>query len=106
MLRSHLDLDLLLFDPEIKRTLRRARHVRRRAELENTLRSQAARLASGCNLIHWSDSDTDSDTRTISLDTVKIVKGAKKHEFGGKTGCLGAQASAQAPKREATETQT
>ncbi|MED6164413.1 hypothetical protein PIB30_089782 [Stylosanthes scabra] len=49
MLRSHLDLGLLLFDPEIERTLRRARQARRRAEL--------ARLASDNNPFDWPGED-------------------------------------------------
>ncbi|MED6113617.1 hypothetical protein PIB30_072538 [Stylosanthes scabra] len=51
---SHSDSSLLLFDPEIERTLCRARQARRRAEL--------ARLASDNNPFDWSNSDSDSDT--------------------------------------------
>ncbi|MED6165573.1 hypothetical protein PIB30_100843 [Stylosanthes scabra] len=43
---SNSDPNLLLFDPEIERTLRRARQVRCRIELENNLRSQTGNLAS------------------------------------------------------------
>ncbi|MED6201480.1 hypothetical protein PIB30_095505 [Stylosanthes scabra] len=65
---SHSDPGLLLFDPEIERTLRRARQTRRRAEL--------TRLASDNNPFDWSNSDSDSDTR-ISSDTGTFTMGER-----------------------------
>ncbi|MED6144835.1 hypothetical protein PIB30_019267 [Stylosanthes scabra] len=67
MSRSNSNPDLFLFDPKIERTLRRAWQVKRQVELENTLRSQAARLESNNDFIHLSDSDSDSCT--TSSDT-------------------------------------
>ncbi|MED6164185.1 hypothetical protein PIB30_087244 [Stylosanthes scabra] len=67
MLRSHSDPGLLLFDPEIERTLRRARQARRRAEL--------ARLAS--DNIPFYLSDTDSDTQTTSSNTCTFTMGGR-----------------------------
>ncbi|MED6116220.1 hypothetical protein PIB30_098062, partial [Stylosanthes scabra] len=58
---SNSDPNLLLLDPEIKRTLRRARQVRRRIEFENNLRSQTENLASVNNSSYSSDSDSDCD---------------------------------------------
>ncbi|MED6140914.1 hypothetical protein PIB30_098175, partial [Stylosanthes scabra] len=73
MLRSNSDPNLLLFDPKIERTLRHARQVRRRVELENTLRSQATRLASDNDSIYSFDSDFES--RTSSSDTGTFTMG-------------------------------
>ncbi|MED6111458.1 hypothetical protein PIB30_052471 [Stylosanthes scabra] len=61
MLRSNSDPNLLLFDPEIERTLRRARQVRHRIEFENNLRSQTENLAYENNSAYSSDSDFDCD---------------------------------------------
>ncbi|MED6224266.1 hypothetical protein PIB30_082394 [Stylosanthes scabra] len=66
MLRSNSDPNLLLFDPEIERTLRRAKQVRRRIEFENNLRSQTENLASVNNSSCSSDSDFDSDILSSS----------------------------------------
>ncbi|MED6140615.1 hypothetical protein PIB30_094955 [Stylosanthes scabra] len=65
---SNSDPNLLLFDPEIKRTLRRARQVRRRIEFENNLCSQTKNLASENNSAYSSDFDFDCD-RLSSSDT-------------------------------------
>ncbi|MED6223027.1 hypothetical protein PIB30_070055 [Stylosanthes scabra] len=65
---SNSDPNLLLFDPEIERTLRRARQVRRRIEFENSLHSQIENLASENNSAYSSDSDFDCD-RLFSSDT-------------------------------------
>ncbi|MED6127971.1 hypothetical protein PIB30_093175 [Stylosanthes scabra] len=59
MLRSNSNPDLLVFDPEIERTLRRARQVRRQIEFENYLRSQAESLATENKYVHSSDSDSE-----------------------------------------------
>ncbi|MED6221075.1 hypothetical protein PIB30_050969 [Stylosanthes scabra] len=67
--QSHSDPGLLLFDPEIERTLRRARQAKRRAEL--------ARLASDNNPFNWCNSDFDSDTRTASSDTGTFTMGER-----------------------------
>ncbi|MED6140089.1 hypothetical protein PIB30_089841 [Stylosanthes scabra] len=70
---SNSDHNLLLFDPEIERTLRRARQVRRRIEFENNFRSQTENLASMNNSSYSSDSDFDfeisssSDTGTSNM---------------------------------------
>ncbi|MED6184537.1 hypothetical protein PIB30_048303 [Stylosanthes scabra] len=64
---SHSDPGLLLFDPEIERTLCRARQARRRAEL--------ARLVSYNNPFDWSN--YESDTRTTSSDTGTFTMGEK-----------------------------
>ncbi|MED6163895.1 hypothetical protein PIB30_084508 [Stylosanthes scabra] len=77
MLRLRLDPDLLLFDPKIERSLRRSRQARRRAELDNTLHSQVARLASDNNHFHWSDFDSDSDTQSILFDTGTFAMGER-----------------------------
>ncbi|MED6186884.1 hypothetical protein PIB30_070914 [Stylosanthes scabra] len=69
MLISHSNPGLLLFDPEIERTLHRARQARRRAEL--------ARLASDNILFDWSDSDSDSNTQTTSSDTSTLTMGER-----------------------------
>ncbi|MED6135349.1 hypothetical protein PIB30_045609 [Stylosanthes scabra] len=63
MLRSNSDPNLLLFDPEIERILRRARQVRRRVDFEYILCSQAAELAD-------SDFRTSSDTSTFTMGDV------------------------------------
>ncbi|MED6112573.1 hypothetical protein PIB30_062862 [Stylosanthes scabra] len=55
---------------------------------------------------HFKESQLPHLAYILAFHLAKIGKGAKKHVFGGRTGRLGAQASAQAPKREATETQT
>ncbi|MED6175195.1 hypothetical protein PIB30_076067 [Stylosanthes scabra] len=68
MLRSNSDHILLLFDPEIERTLRRARQVRRRIEFKNNLRSQTENLAFENNSAYSSDSDFDCD-KLSSSDT-------------------------------------
>ncbi|MED6200181.1 hypothetical protein PIB30_082575 [Stylosanthes scabra] len=68
MLRSNSDPNLLLFDLEIERTLRRARQVRCRIEFENNLRSQTENLASENNFAYSSDSDFDCD-RLYSSNT-------------------------------------
>ncbi|MED6127612.1 hypothetical protein PIB30_089687 [Stylosanthes scabra] len=60
-LRSNSNPDLLVFDPEIERTLRRARQVRRRIEFENFFRSQTETLATENISIHSSDSDSNSE---------------------------------------------
>ncbi|MED6127257.1 hypothetical protein PIB30_086400 [Stylosanthes scabra] len=64
---SVFDPGLLLFDPEIERTLRRARQAKRRAEL--------ARMASDNNTFNWSHSDSDADTRTTSSDIGTFTMG-------------------------------
>ncbi|MED6177861.1 hypothetical protein PIB30_102047, partial [Stylosanthes scabra] len=69
MLRLNSDPDLLLFDPEIERTLRHTRQVRRRVELQNTLRSQATRLSSDNDSIYSSDSDFESRTSSSDIGT-------------------------------------
>ncbi|MED6125140.1 hypothetical protein PIB30_065904, partial [Stylosanthes scabra] len=66
MLRSNSDRNLLLFDPEIERTLRRTRQVSRRIEFENNLRSQTKNLASVNNSSYSSDSDSDCDILSSS----------------------------------------
>ncbi|MED6221650.1 hypothetical protein PIB30_056841, partial [Stylosanthes scabra] len=66
--RSNSEPDLLLFDPEIERTLRRARQVTRRLEFENNSRSQTIKLASENNSVYSSDTDTDFELST-SFDT-------------------------------------
>ncbi|MED6199438.1 hypothetical protein PIB30_075937 [Stylosanthes scabra] len=63
---SNTDPYLLLFYPEIERTLRRARQVRRRIEFENNLRSQTENLASMNNSSYSSDSDSDCDILSSS----------------------------------------
>ncbi|MED6141253.1 hypothetical protein PIB30_101455, partial [Stylosanthes scabra] len=63
---SNSDPNLLLFDPKIKRTLRRARQVRRRIEFENNLRSQTENLASVNNSSYSSNSDFDCDILSSS----------------------------------------
>ncbi|MED6187995.1 hypothetical protein PIB30_081761, partial [Stylosanthes scabra] len=63
---SNSDPNLLLFDPEIERTLRRARQVRRRIEFENNLRSRTENLASENNSSYSSDSEFDRDTLSFS----------------------------------------
>ncbi|MED6213964.1 hypothetical protein PIB30_098537 [Stylosanthes scabra] len=77
---SNSDPNLLLFDPEIERRLRRARQVRRRIEFENNLRSQTENLASVNNSSYSSDSDSDceisssSDTSTSNMgDLPRII---------------------------------
>ncbi|MED6201654.1 hypothetical protein PIB30_097148 [Stylosanthes scabra] len=77
MLRSNSYPNLLVFYPEIERTLRRARHVRRRIEFENNLHSQTKNLASENNSAYSSDSDFDCDILSSS-DTGKIKKGSLK----------------------------
>ncbi|MED6163924.1 hypothetical protein PIB30_084805 [Stylosanthes scabra] len=74
MLRSNSEPDLLLFDPEIERTLRCARQVRRRLEFENNSRSQTAELASENNSVYSSDTDTDFELSTSS-DTCTSIMG-------------------------------
>ncbi|MED6214271.1 hypothetical protein PIB30_101388, partial [Stylosanthes scabra] len=66
---SHSDPGMLLFDPKMERTLRRARQARRRAEL--------ARLASDNNPFDWSNSDSDSDTQTTSSNTGTFTMGER-----------------------------
>ncbi|MED6114236.1 hypothetical protein PIB30_078470 [Stylosanthes scabra] len=66
MLRSNLNLNLLVFDPEIERTLRRVRRVRRSIEFENNLHSQTENLASENNSIYSSDSEFDCDISSSS----------------------------------------
>ncbi|MED6163571.1 hypothetical protein PIB30_081283 [Stylosanthes scabra] len=66
--------NLLLFDPEIERTLRRARQVRRRIEFENNLRSQTENLATENNSAYSSDSDFDFDIPSSS-DTGTSIMG-------------------------------
>ncbi|MED6149885.1 hypothetical protein PIB30_066923 [Stylosanthes scabra] len=63
---SNSDPNLLLFDPEIERTLRRARQVRRRIEFVSNLRSQTENLASVNNSSYSSNSDFDSDILSSS----------------------------------------
>ncbi|MED6207981.1 hypothetical protein PIB30_040662 [Stylosanthes scabra] len=53
--------DLLLFDPEIKRTLRHARQVRRQIKFESNLHSQTNDLASENYSMYSSDPDFDLD---------------------------------------------
>ncbi|MED6159298.1 hypothetical protein PIB30_041051 [Stylosanthes scabra] len=81
MLRSNLDPDLLLFDPEIERTLRRARQVSRRIEFENNLCSQAQELASENNSVHSSDSDTDFEFSSSSDTGASRLKVGFKGDF-------------------------
>ncbi|MED6210816.1 hypothetical protein PIB30_067699 [Stylosanthes scabra] len=69
MLRLNSDPHLMLFDPEIERTLWHAAQVRRRAELENTLRSQATRLASDNDSVFSFDSDFESRTSSSNTGT-------------------------------------
>ncbi|MED6150509.1 hypothetical protein PIB30_072976 [Stylosanthes scabra] len=71
---SNSNPNLLFFDPEIKRTLRRARQVRRRIEFENNLRSQTKNLASENNSSYSSDSDFDCDIPSSS-DTGTSIMG-------------------------------
>ncbi|MED6178259.1 hypothetical protein PIB30_105856, partial [Stylosanthes scabra] len=79
MLRSNSDPNLLLFDPKIERTFRRARQVRRRVEFENNLRSQTENLASVNNSSYSSDSDFDfeisssSDTGTSNMGDLPMI---------------------------------
>ncbi|MED6224169.1 hypothetical protein PIB30_081321 [Stylosanthes scabra] len=61
---SHSNPDLLVFDPEIERTLRRARQVWRRIEFENFLRSQTENLAAENISVQSSDSDSDTNFGT------------------------------------------
>ncbi|MED6150014.1 hypothetical protein PIB30_068061 [Stylosanthes scabra] len=68
MLRSNSYPNLLLLDPEIERTLRRTRKIRRRIEFENNLHSQTENLASVNNSSYSSDSDFDCDILS-SFDT-------------------------------------
>ncbi|MED6211356.1 hypothetical protein PIB30_072898 [Stylosanthes scabra] len=58
---SNLNPNLLDFDSEIERTLRRARQVRRRIEFENSLRSQTENLATEETSVQSSYSDSKSD---------------------------------------------
>ncbi|MED6223327.1 hypothetical protein PIB30_072903 [Stylosanthes scabra] len=74
MLRSNFNPNLLFFYPEIERTLRRARQVRRRLEFENNLRSQTENLASQNNSAYSSDSDSDCDILSSS-DTGTFTMG-------------------------------
>ncbi|MED6116466.1 hypothetical protein PIB30_100548 [Stylosanthes scabra] len=87
MLRSNSDPNLVLFDPEIERTLRRARQVRRRIEFENNLRYQTKNLASENNSAYSSHFDfycdrlSSSDTGTSNMGdlpriTLKQMGGA------------------------------
>ncbi|MED6213040.1 N-acetyltransferase 9 [Stylosanthes scabra] len=69
MQRSILIPNLLLFDPEIKRTLRRARQVRRQLEFESNLHSQTQNLASANNSGYSSDPDFDRELSTSSSDS-------------------------------------
>ncbi|MED6149918.1 hypothetical protein PIB30_067198 [Stylosanthes scabra] len=66
---SHSDPGLLLFDPEIERTLRRTRQARRRTKL--------ARLASDNNPFDWSNFDSDSDTHTTSSNIGTFTMGER-----------------------------
>ncbi|MED6160449.1 hypothetical protein PIB30_051584 [Stylosanthes scabra] len=63
---SNSDPNLLFFDPEIVRTLRRARQVRRRIEFENNLHSQTENMASENNSAYSFDSDFDYDILSSS----------------------------------------
>ncbi|MED6135822.1 hypothetical protein PIB30_050250 [Stylosanthes scabra] len=74
---SNSDPNLLLFDPEIERTLRRARQVRRRIEFENNLRSQTENLASVNNSSYSSDFDFEispsSHTGTSNMGDIPRI---------------------------------
>ncbi|MED6127322.1 hypothetical protein PIB30_087007, partial [Stylosanthes scabra] len=61
MLRSNPNPDLLDFDSEIERMLRRVRQVRRRIEFADSLRSQIGNLATEETYDHSSYSDSKSD---------------------------------------------
>ncbi|MED6198386.1 hypothetical protein PIB30_065857, partial [Stylosanthes scabra] len=80
---SHSDPGLFLFDPEIERTLRRARQARRQAEL--------ARLALDNNPFDWSNSDSDSDTQTTSSNTGTFTMGERLilKQIGGASTAFG-----------------
>ncbi|MED6116111.1 hypothetical protein PIB30_097020, partial [Stylosanthes scabra] len=69
MLRSNSNPDLLIFDPEIERTPRRARQVRRRIEFENNLHSQTEGLASENNFAYSFDCDFDFKTPNSDIGT-------------------------------------
>ncbi|MED6113643.1 hypothetical protein PIB30_072778 [Stylosanthes scabra] len=90
MLRSNSDPDLPLFDLEIERTLRYARQVRRRAELENTLHSQAMRLASDNDSVYSSDSDFESRTSSSDIGrfTMGVVPRLTLKQLGGASTAL------------------
>ncbi|MED6170063.1 hypothetical protein PIB30_027243 [Stylosanthes scabra] len=59
MLRLNSDPNLLVFDPEIERTLKHARQTRRRMHFENSLISQAGELTSEENFVYSSASESD-----------------------------------------------
>ncbi|MED6225238.1 hypothetical protein PIB30_091734 [Stylosanthes scabra] len=61
--------DLLLFDPEIKRTVRHARQVRHQLEFESNLHSQTQNLASANNSGYSSDPDFDLELSTSFSDS-------------------------------------
>ncbi|MED6220829.1 hypothetical protein PIB30_048593 [Stylosanthes scabra] len=75
--RSTSTPDLLLFDPEIERTLCRARQVRRQIEFESNLRSQTNDLASENDSAYSSNPDFDldlsSDSGTSTMGDVPML---------------------------------
>ncbi|MED6208356.1 hypothetical protein PIB30_044247 [Stylosanthes scabra] len=78
MRRSTSTPDLLLFDPEIERTLRCARQVRRQIEFENNLCSRINDLASENDFAYSSDPDfdldlSDSGTSIMNDDISKLM---------------------------------
>ncbi|MED6225777.1 hypothetical protein PIB30_096949, partial [Stylosanthes scabra] len=84
MLRSNPNPDLLDFDSEIERTLRRARQVRRRIEFENSLRSQTKNLATEETFVQSSYFDSKSDfeipfSPTYAADLRLRVEGQKSY---------------------------
>ncbi|MED6226387.1 hypothetical protein PIB30_103204, partial [Stylosanthes scabra] len=84
MQRSSSTPDLLLFDPEIKRTLRRARQVRRRIEFESNLRSQTNDLESENDFAYSSNPDFDLDLSSNSgTSTMGDVPSLTLKQLGG-----------------------
>ncbi|MED6124756.1 hypothetical protein PIB30_061883, partial [Stylosanthes scabra] len=79
MLRSNADPDLLVFDPEIERSLRHIRQVRRRIHFENTQYFQREEISSGSDFAYSSALETDielpfSDTGTCEMgDLSKVI---------------------------------
>ncbi|MED6171570.1 hypothetical protein PIB30_041866 [Stylosanthes scabra] len=63
---SNSSPNLLLFDPEIERTLRRSRQVRRQIEFESNLHSQTKNLASENDSAYSFDPDFDNELSTSS----------------------------------------
>ncbi|MED6223512.1 hypothetical protein PIB30_074618 [Stylosanthes scabra] len=75
---SNSNPNLLLSDPKIERTIRRARQVRRKIEFENHLRSQTENLASEKNSAYSSDSDFDCDILSSSETNGRSKYGSGK----------------------------